>query len=207
MVELKPDGEDEDEDELDKCFAIVKELPVGGFIVEIDSEGAVLTGCFSGLGHVSSPCRQWWMRMRHGERNALKDCADWERIRALPRNSVECELLKPNAGTGASAVLSPQLKDESMGALLIVCYEPTKKHADIGEDGDQLHAKAILDGSYTGQMTTSHQLPLHQLVVSQLPLLLDLTSLAYAVTGGVGWGVRFFSRARRDWADGPGRSK
>ena len=83
VSDLKPEREDAGQDELDKCFAIAKKLPVGGFIVEIDGERAVMAFGLGGLRHVSSPCQGWWMRMRHGERNALKDQTDCERIRAL----------------------------------------------------------------------------------------------------------------------------
>ena len=53
--ELKAQGEDEGQHELDKCFGVVKELQVGGFIVEIDGEGAVFAFRFGSLAHVSSP--------------------------------------------------------------------------------------------------------------------------------------------------------
>jgi hypothetical protein len=42
VVELKAQGEDEGEDKLNKCFAIVNQLQVGGFILEIDGDGTVL---------------------------------------------------------------------------------------------------------------------------------------------------------------------
>jgi hypothetical protein len=56
----------------DERLTIVKELKVGALIPEIDGEGSVFTGCFNGLGHVSSPCRRWWVRMKHGEVNVMK---------------------------------------------------------------------------------------------------------------------------------------
>jgi hypothetical protein len=40
--ELKADGEDEGEDKLDKCLAIVNQLKVSGVILEIDGDRAVL---------------------------------------------------------------------------------------------------------------------------------------------------------------------
>jgi hypothetical protein len=55
MFELKAKGEEKGEDEFDKRLAIVKELKVGRFIVEIDGHGAVVPrpcGCFA---HVWSP--------------------------------------------------------------------------------------------------------------------------------------------------------
>jgi hypothetical protein len=89
--ELKAQGEDEGQDELDECLAIGKKLRVGGLIVEIDGDGAVLSGRFGGPGHVSSPCGWQSVWMRHGVGNILKDQAYCEKIGALPHNSVECE--------------------------------------------------------------------------------------------------------------------
>ena len=68
----------------------VKELRVGGFIVEIDGDGAVVAFGFGGLCHVSSPSRRWWVRMRHGEVNVLKWHAYRVRMGTLPRNAMEC---------------------------------------------------------------------------------------------------------------------
>ena len=42
VVELKAQSEEEGQDELDKRLGIVEELEVGGFIVEIDGDRAVL---------------------------------------------------------------------------------------------------------------------------------------------------------------------
>ena len=47
--ELKAQGQDKGEDELDKCFAIVKQAKIGGFIAEINGDSAVVSrrcGCF-----------------------------------------------------------------------------------------------------------------------------------------------------------------
>src|SRR5215831_17596688 len=46
VAELKADGEDKGEDKLDECLAIVEELRVGQFIIEIDREGAVFAQWF-----------------------------------------------------------------------------------------------------------------------------------------------------------------
>jgi hypothetical protein len=54
VVELKAQGEEESEDKLDKRLAIVNQLKVSGFIVEIDGNRAVFPWCFGGLSHVSS---------------------------------------------------------------------------------------------------------------------------------------------------------
>jgi len=56
--ELKPPREDEGEDKLDKCFAIVNQLKIGGFILEIDGDGAVFPRRFGSLSHVSPPDSQ-----------------------------------------------------------------------------------------------------------------------------------------------------
>src|SRR5262245_60971832 len=72
MVELKAQGKDEGEDKLDKRLAIADHLEVGGWVLEIDGDGAVLACRFGGLCHVSFPSRQWWVRMRHGGGNMLK---------------------------------------------------------------------------------------------------------------------------------------
>ena len=41
VLELKAKGQEKGEDELDKRLAVVKELNIGRFIVEIDGDGAV----------------------------------------------------------------------------------------------------------------------------------------------------------------------
>jgi hypothetical protein len=56
VMKLKADRKDKGEDEIDECLAIGKKLRVGGLIVEIDGDRAVLSGRFDGPGHVSSPC-------------------------------------------------------------------------------------------------------------------------------------------------------
>jgi hypothetical protein len=53
MVELKTQGEEKGKDEFDKCLAIVNELKVGGFILEIDGNRAVFPWRFGGLSHAS----------------------------------------------------------------------------------------------------------------------------------------------------------
>src|SRR5687768_7125521 len=89
VCELKTQGEDESQDELDECFAIAEQLKVGRLIVEIDGDRAVLSGRFGGLGHVSSPCGWQPVWIRHREDNTLKDQADCERIGTSPLNPLE----------------------------------------------------------------------------------------------------------------------
>src|SRR5712664_925643 len=91
VCELEAEGEEEGEDAFDKRFAITKELEVGGFVVEIDSDGAVLACRFGGVSHVSSPGQRPLARMRYGDGNVLKDQAYCERLGSSPLNSVECE--------------------------------------------------------------------------------------------------------------------
>jgi hypothetical protein len=52
--ELKAQGEEKGQDEFDKCLAIVHQLHVGGWLLEIDRDGTVVAGRFSALSHVSS---------------------------------------------------------------------------------------------------------------------------------------------------------
>src|SRR5215510_11469392 len=54
MCELKAKGEEKGEDELDKRLAVVKELNVGHFIVEINSDGAVVASLAGRVSHGSS---------------------------------------------------------------------------------------------------------------------------------------------------------
>jgi hypothetical protein len=55
---LEADREEEGEDKLDKRLAIVDQLEVGGWVLEINGEGSVLSCHLGGLCHVSSPCRR-----------------------------------------------------------------------------------------------------------------------------------------------------
>ena len=69
--ELKAEGEEEGEDELDERVGVVQEPKIGRLIVEIDGEGAVVTSRFGGVPHVSSPGQRPLARMSHGEGNVL----------------------------------------------------------------------------------------------------------------------------------------
>jgi len=53
VCELKAKGEEKGEDTFDKRLAIVKQTKVGGFVLEIDSDGAVVPCPFVCLSHVS----------------------------------------------------------------------------------------------------------------------------------------------------------
>jgi len=96
-MKLKAQGEDEGQDELDDCLAIGKKLRVGGLIVDIDGDRAILSGRCGGPGHVSSPCGWQSVWMRHGVGNILKDQAYCEKIGALPHNSVACKVIRSTA--------------------------------------------------------------------------------------------------------------
>jgi hypothetical protein len=58
MFELKAKGEEKGEDEFDKRLAVVKELKVGRFIVEIDGDGAVVPHPCGSCAHVLPPDHQ-----------------------------------------------------------------------------------------------------------------------------------------------------
>jgi hypothetical protein len=51
--ELKAQGQHEGEDQFHKGLAVAKELKVGGFILEINSDGPVCTGLAGGASHGS----------------------------------------------------------------------------------------------------------------------------------------------------------
>ena len=68
---LKTQGEDEGEDKLDKRLAIVNQLKVGRFILEIDGDRAVLPCRFGCLSHVSPQVLRSRTLMRHDGGNAL----------------------------------------------------------------------------------------------------------------------------------------
>ena len=95
--ELKPQREDEGEDKLDKCFAIVNQLKIGGFILEIDGDRAVLPWRFGSLSHVSPQVIRSRMLMRHDEGNAWKDQGNWDGLTAVPLNAMECEVDQMNS--------------------------------------------------------------------------------------------------------------
>lgn len=69
VEELKAEGEEKGEDELDKRPGVVKELVVSRFIVKIHGDRAVFACHLGDLAHVSSPCRGLSVSRRHGERN------------------------------------------------------------------------------------------------------------------------------------------
>ena len=90
VEELKAEGEEKGEDELDKRLGVVKELVVSRFIVEINGDRAVFACHFGGLARVSFPCRWLSVQRRHGEGNPLQEQAYGERIGASPLNPMEC---------------------------------------------------------------------------------------------------------------------
>src|SRR5713101_3067227 len=100
VEELKAEGEEEGEDELDERVGVGQEPKIGRLIVEIDGEGAVVTYRFGGVPHVSSPGQRPFAQMRHGEGNVLKEQMNCERLGSSPLNSVEC---------GDRAILGPLL--------------------------------------------------------------------------------------------------
>ena len=56
--ELKAQGKDEGEDKLDKRLAIADQLEVGGWVLEIDSDGAVFSYRFGRCAPVLPLCHQ-----------------------------------------------------------------------------------------------------------------------------------------------------
>jgi len=54
VTALEAKSKEKGQDELNERFAIAEQLKVGGLILEIDGDGAVLTDRFGALSHVSS---------------------------------------------------------------------------------------------------------------------------------------------------------
>jgi hypothetical protein len=55
VCELKAKSEENGEDTLDKRLAIVEQTKVGGFVLEIDGDGAVVPCPLGCVAHVSPP--------------------------------------------------------------------------------------------------------------------------------------------------------
>jgi hypothetical protein len=68
----------------------VNQLKVGGFILEIDGNGAVFPRRFGSLSHVSPKSLRSRMLMRHDGDNALKFQENRARVTASPLNPLEC---------------------------------------------------------------------------------------------------------------------
>ena len=58
VFELKAKGQEKGEHELEKRLAIVKQLNVGRFVLEIDGDGPVFSSRFGRCAHVSPPGHQ-----------------------------------------------------------------------------------------------------------------------------------------------------
>ena len=58
VFELKAEGEEKRDHELEKRLAIAKQMSVGRFMRKIDGDGAVFSGRFGGCAQVSPLCHQ-----------------------------------------------------------------------------------------------------------------------------------------------------
>ena len=81
MLELNAKGEEKGEDELDKCSAVVKELNVSRFIVEIDGDGAVVARLAGRVAHGSAS----------GQRVRAADDPKWRNTCTITRGSRRAE--------------------------------------------------------------------------------------------------------------------
>src|SRR5215813_2928194 len=81
MLELNAKGEEKGEDEFDKRLAVVKELKVGPFIVEIDGDGAVVASLAGRLSHGSSS----------GQMVSTADNPQWRNTCTISRGSWRVE--------------------------------------------------------------------------------------------------------------------
>jgi hypothetical protein len=90
MLELKAEGEEKGEDEFDKRLAVVKELTVGHFIVEIDGDGVVVAGLAGRVSH-GSPSGQMVSTADDPKWRNTCTIARGSRRRGLPPlNPMEC---------------------------------------------------------------------------------------------------------------------
>jgi hypothetical protein len=55
VCELKAKGEEKGEDTLNKRFALVEQTKVGGFVLKIDGDGAIVPCPLGCVAHVSPP--------------------------------------------------------------------------------------------------------------------------------------------------------
>src|SRR5262249_24039115 len=69
-------------------------LKVGGFILEIDSNGAVFSCRFGGVAHVSPLWHRVSNVLRYGVGNILKFQENCDGIRASPLNPLECGIIR-----------------------------------------------------------------------------------------------------------------
>src|ERR1700704_4370199 len=106
VEELKAKGQEESQHQLDKDLAIAKQPKVGGFVVEIDGDRAVVACRFRCVSHLSPPWRLSLVLMRHHAGNPLKYQADCERLRTSPLNAMECDLCGWHRGESGHALHS-----------------------------------------------------------------------------------------------------
>jgi len=97
VEELKAKGQEESQHQLDKDLAIAKQPKVGGFVVEIDGDRAVVACRFRCVSHLSPPWRLSLVLMRDHAGNPLKYQVDCERPGTLPLNAMECGLRRSSS--------------------------------------------------------------------------------------------------------------
>ena len=85
--ELKPKREDERQDELDKRLAVVHELKVSGFVLEIDRNGTIFTYPIGGFCHGSPQVIRSQSLMGYHGGKILKLQAYCERLQGVTTKS------------------------------------------------------------------------------------------------------------------------
>jgi hypothetical protein len=90
MPQLKAEREDESHHQFDKRLAVVQQLNVGRFIVEIDGDGTIVPRPFGCLPMCYLPIIRSQKLVRHDGGNTLNSQDYREGFRTLPRNPMEC---------------------------------------------------------------------------------------------------------------------
>jgi hypothetical protein len=91
VFQLQAQGQHEGDDQFHKGLAVAQQLKVGGFILEIDSDGPVVAGLAGGGSHGASSGPMVDTADDPRWTNAFIISRGWGRRRVLPRNSGECE--------------------------------------------------------------------------------------------------------------------
>jgi hypothetical protein len=90
VLQLKAEGHEKGEDTFKGRLPIAKQLEVGRFALEIDSDGAVFAGLAGSVAHGHpSGLRSRKLRRDHGG-NALQFQGHLEGLRVLPLKAMEC---------------------------------------------------------------------------------------------------------------------
>src|SRR5439155_5544887 len=90
VLQWEAEGQKKGEDTCDQRLAVCQQVEVGGFVSEIDGNGAVVSRRCGCCAHVSPSVTRSRQLMGHDEGNTLPSQELCEGCRALPRKLMEC---------------------------------------------------------------------------------------------------------------------